>query len=261
MRIATEILMSNPSYVEKMEYAKAAKRGFAERRKMNAEAKRLRLCVEAELTCEELQMEIEKHFPKGSVEWEALDRATAKATLWFCEELKSSDIPEAYEKAERYVNMVRVELKDIHLPLFDSVKGALVGLTGLNFRNTSKVRDMLDKAHSVRLSAIVGKECPNLEGENALKVGQLILDLPLEVKEIIQSMDDLLREIKKAGMEIPACLLPKPVVTSPEPGHLQVTIEETVKGEPLPFPTGKKTPAQRLVELNTLRKRSHKTQK
>ena len=282
MRIAN--LESNPSFVEKMGQSTEAKRGFIEQRKLRRLAtlpEILHACNSRKeatppaLSCEELRAEVGKHFPEGSEAWEALDWATLLATLEFCTSVKLDSIEEgtvAFQSncAEEYIGLVRKSLDEEYLEKFDEVEHYLVELTAAGFSKTRQVEEMFDKAHAVRLSTMVGREVDDNSPDNLIEVGQIIMALPLAAKEVVQSLDDLLREIEAAGQQVPACLLPnqepvtpEPVVTvtSPEPGHLQVTVEKTVKGEPLPFPVGKKSPAQRLVEMNNLRKRSHRSNK
>ena len=285
MRIAN--LKSNPSFVKKMGQTTEAKRGFIEQRKLRRLATlpeishACNVCNSREkatppvLSCEELQVEIGKHFPEGSEAWEALDWATLLATLEFCSSVKLDSIKEgtvAFQSncAEEYIGLVRKSLDEEYLEKFDEVEHYLVELTAAGFSKTRQVEEMFDKAHAVRLSTMVGREVDDNSPDNLIEVGQIIMALPLAAKEVVQSMDDLRKEIEDAGQQVPACLLPnqepvtpEPAVTvaTPEPGHLQVTVEKTVKGEPLPFPVGKKSPAQRLVEMNNLRKRSHRSNK
>lgn len=284
MRIAN--LKSSPSFVEKMGQTTEAKRGFIEQRKLRRLAtlpEILHACNSRKeatppaLSCEELRVEVGKHFPEGSEAWEALDWATLLATLEFCSSVKLDSIKEgtvAFQSncAEEYIGLVRKSLDEEYLEKFDEVEHYLVELTAAGFSKPRQVEEMFDKAHAVRLSTMVGREVDDNSPDNLIEVGQIIMALPLAAKEIVQSMDDLRKEIEDAGLAVPTCLLPKqaaeqsttePVVTvaTPEPGHLQVIVEKTVKGEPLPFPVGKKSPAERLVEMNNLRRKSHKSNK
>ncbi len=300
MRIAN--LESNPSFVEKMHQTTEAKRGFIEQRKLRRLAtlpEILTLCVaeiikptdlvevsksepaasvevpQPELSREELQAKVEELFPKGSEARRAFDEASFCATVELCGEFSMSVILEGDDVfrlrvAKKYIEATRRELDQDHLEAFDKVQDAVVQLTAMNFVDSDMLKLLLNQAHSIRLSAMVGTQYPDIKGQDAIQVGECIMGLSLMVKETIKSMDDLRKEIEGAGLAVPTCLLPKqepvkeePVVTvaTPEPGHLQVTVEKTVKGEPLPFPVGKKTPAERLVEMNNLRRRSHKSNK
>jgi len=306
MRIAIANLESNPSFVEKMEQADEAKQAFIEKRKLCRLAtlpEILTLCVaeiikptdlvevsksepaasvevpQPELSQSELQAKVEELFPKGSEARRALDEASFCATVELCGEFSMSAILEGDDVfklrvAKKYIEATRRELDQDHLEAFDKVQDAVVQLTAMNFVDSDMLKLLLNQAHSIRLSAMVGTQYPDIKGQDATQVGECIMGLSLLVKETIKTADDLIKEIEAAGLGVPDCLLPKkePVVksatpeltvtvTTPEPDHLQVTMETTIKGEPLPFPVQKKTLAERLVEVNNLRKKGHKSNK